>query len=204
MDIGLPLMLPFWNILQITTGKDDKGLKIYDPGYLNTAPVRSSICYIDGDDGILRYRGYPIEELAESSSFVEVAYLLSKCYWPCFSVYCRCDPATLHCLVDYCAVFPVYGNLPTQSQLASWEFAISQHSAVPQGLLVWFDTFIAWYDCKFNFWVRSGLKSNKLSHFNVGRISYNQCPTMLTPWVFLPVQWVPFLSSIQMQTLLLE
>ncbi|EEE56613.1 hypothetical protein OsJ_05993 [Oryza sativa Japonica Group] len=90
---------------EITTGKDDKGLKIYDPGYLNTAPVRSSICYIDGDEGILRYRGYPIEELAESSSFVEVAYLL------------------------------MYGSLPTQSQLAGWEFAISQHSAVPQGLL---------------------------------------------------------------------
>ncbi|CAD6247482.1 unnamed protein product [Miscanthus lutarioriparius] len=90
---------------KITTGKDDKGLKIYDPGYLNTAPVRSTICYIDGDEGILRYRGYPIEELAESSSFVEVAYLL------------------------------MYGNLPTQNQLAEWEFAISQHSAVPQGLL---------------------------------------------------------------------
>jgi citrate synthase len=67
-------------MLQITTGKDHKDLKIYDPGYLNTAPVRSSICYIDGDEGILRYRGYPIEELAESSSFVEAAYLLSKHY----------------------------------------------------------------------------------------------------------------------------
>ena len=64
--------------IQITTGKNDKGLKLYDPGYLNTAPVRSSICYIDGDEGILRYRGYPIEELAESSTFLEVAYLLSK------------------------------------------------------------------------------------------------------------------------------
>ena len=63
--------------LQITTGKN-KGLKLYDPGYLNTAPVRSSICYIDGDEGILRYRGYPIEEMAESSTFLEVAYLLSK------------------------------------------------------------------------------------------------------------------------------
>lgn len=51
---------------------------MYDPGYLNTAPVRSSISYIDGDEGILRYRGYPIEELAESSTYVEVAYLLSK------------------------------------------------------------------------------------------------------------------------------
>lgn len=65
---------------QIKAGPNDKGLKLYDPGYLNTAPVRSSICYIDGDAGILRYRGYPIEELAEGSSFVEVAYLLSK-YW---------------------------------------------------------------------------------------------------------------------------
>ena len=64
--------------LQITTGKNDKGLKTYDPGYLNTAPVRSSICYIDGDEGILRYRGHPIEEMAESSTFLEVAYLLSK------------------------------------------------------------------------------------------------------------------------------
>ncbi|XP_062153107.1 citrate synthase, glyoxysomal isoform X2 [Alnus glutinosa] len=90
---------------KITTGKNDKGLKLYDPGYLNTAPVRSSICYIDGDEGILRYRGYPIEELAESSTFLEVAYLL------------------------------MYGNLPSESQLADWEFAVSQHSAVPQGIL---------------------------------------------------------------------
>ncbi|PHT73097.1 hypothetical protein T459_23882 [Capsicum annuum] len=65
--------------LAITTGQNDKGLKLYDPGYLNTAPVRSSICYIDGDAGILRYRGYPIEELADESSFLEVAYLLCKC-----------------------------------------------------------------------------------------------------------------------------
>ncbi|XP_077227602.1 citrate synthase, glyoxysomal-like isoform X2 [Tasmannia lanceolata] len=93
------------DLKKITTGKYDKGLKLYDPGYLNTAPVRSSICYIDGDEGILRYRGYPIDELAESSSFLEVAYLL------------------------------MYGNLPSQSQLADWEFAVSQHSAVPQGIL---------------------------------------------------------------------
>ncbi|KAL5997723.1 hypothetical protein ACLOJK_008653 [Asimina triloba] len=90
---------------EIKTGKYDKGLKLYDPGYLNTAPVRSAICYIDGDEGILRYRGYPIEELAESSSFLEVAYLL------------------------------MYGDFPSQSQLADWEFAVSQHSAVPQGIL---------------------------------------------------------------------
>jgi citrate synthase len=56
---------------------------LYDPGYLNTAPVRSSISYIDGDQGILRYRGYPIEELAEKSSYLEVAYLLRT--YCCFS-----------------------------------------------------------------------------------------------------------------------
>ncbi|GKV49622.1 hypothetical protein SLEP1_g56363 [Rubroshorea leprosula] len=62
------------DLKKITTGKDDKGLKMYDPGYLNTAPVCSSISYIDGDQGILRYRVYPIEELAESSTFLEVEY----------------------------------------------------------------------------------------------------------------------------------
>ncbi|KAK7853083.1 citrate synthase [Quercus suber] len=106
------------DLKKITTGKNDKGLKVYDPGYLNTAPVRSSICYIDGDEGILRYRGYPIEELAEKSTFVEVAYLLNS-----ISV----SETLLFC--------PVYGNLPSENQLADWEFAISQHSAVPQGIL---------------------------------------------------------------------
>nr|AFK34122.1 unknown [Medicago truncatula] len=90
---------------KISTGKNDKGLKLYDPGYLNTAPVRSTISYIDGDEGILRYRGYPIEELAEKSTFPEVSYLI------------------------------LYGNLPSASQLQEWEFAISQHPALPQGVL---------------------------------------------------------------------
>ncbi|KAF8087432.1 hypothetical protein N665_0585s0010 [Sinapis alba] len=93
------------DLKKISMGKENKGLKLYDPGYLNTAPVRSSISYIDGDEGILRYRGYPIEEMAEKSTFLEVAYLL------------------------------MYGNLPSESQLSDWEFAVSQHSAVPQGVL---------------------------------------------------------------------
>lgn len=90
---------------KITVGEDDNGLKLYDPGYLNTAPVRSSISYIDGDKGILRYRGYPIEELAERSTYLEVAYLL------------------------------LYGNLPTKDQLSHWEVTVAQHSAVPEGVL---------------------------------------------------------------------
>ncbi|KAL2613095.1 hypothetical protein R1flu_024787 [Riccia fluitans] len=93
------------DLKQITAGADGVGLRTYDPGYLNTAVARSAVSYIDGDQGILRYRGYPIEELAEKSSFTEVSYLL------------------------------MYGELPTRSELANWEAAIAQHSAVPEGLL---------------------------------------------------------------------
>ncbi|KAK7385942.1 hypothetical protein VNO78_31939 [Psophocarpus tetragonolobus] len=93
------------DLKKISAGQNDKGLKLYDPGYLNTAPVRSAISYIDGDEGVLRYRGYPIEELAEKSTFTEVSYLI------------------------------MYGSLPSESQLAEWKFAISQHSALPQGVL---------------------------------------------------------------------
>ena len=65
------------DLKQIKTGDaDDPGLLSYDPAFLNTASCRSSITFIDGDKGILRYRGYPIEQLAESSTFLEVAWLL--------------------------------------------------------------------------------------------------------------------------------
>ncbi|KAJ7550719.1 hypothetical protein O6H91_07G114400 [Diphasiastrum complanatum] len=90
---------------KIIAGGDGNGLKLYDPGYLNTAPVRSSISYIDGDKGILRYRGYPIEVLAENSTFMEVSYLL------------------------------MYGYLPSKTQLSDWEAVIAQHSVVPEGVL---------------------------------------------------------------------
>src|ERR687888_467275 len=75
---------------QIKVDDDDFGLMTYDPAYTNTASCRSSVTYIDGDAGILEYRGYPIEQLAEQSSYLEVAYLLS------------------------------HGELPTGSQLADW------------------------------------------------------------------------------------
>lgn len=55
---------------------DGEGVRVFDPGYQNTAVVRSKICYIDGERGVLEYRGYGIEELAEKSTFLEVAYLL--------------------------------------------------------------------------------------------------------------------------------
>src|SRR3954471_4247382 len=74
----------------IKVGEDDFGLMAYDPAYLNTASCRSAITFIDGDQGILEYRGYPIEQLAEQSTYLEVAYLL------------------------------VHGELPTQAQLDEW------------------------------------------------------------------------------------
>jgi citrate synthase len=86
------------SLRQIKTGPEDFGLMTYDPAFMNTASCRSSITYIDGDRGILRYRGYPIEALAERCSFLEVAYLL------------------------------LFGELPTASELKSWVHDITHHT----------------------------------------------------------------------------
>ena len=64
------------DLRQIKTSEDDFGLLSYDPAFQNTASCRSAITFIDGDKGILRYRGYPIEELAQQASFLDVAWLL--------------------------------------------------------------------------------------------------------------------------------
>jgi len=64
------------DLRQIQAADDDPGLLSYDPAFLNTASCRSAVTFIDGDRGILRYRGYLIEELAERKTFLEVAYLL--------------------------------------------------------------------------------------------------------------------------------
>jgi len=85
------------DLRQIKVSDDDFGLMSYDPAYLNTASCKSSITYIDGDKGILEYRGYPIEQLAEKSSYLEVAYLL------------------------------LYGELPSKERLEWWEYRISRH-----------------------------------------------------------------------------
>ena len=68
--------IPSMELRKIKASADDFGLMTYDPAFMNTANCRSAITFIDGDKGILRYRGYPIEELAESKSFLEVAWLL--------------------------------------------------------------------------------------------------------------------------------
>src|SRR3974377_1541035 len=64
------------DLRQVKTGPGDFGLMTYDPAFMNTASCQSAITYIDGDKGILRYRGYPIEQLAEKCTFLEVAYLI--------------------------------------------------------------------------------------------------------------------------------
>ncbi|HLW88981.1 MAG TPA: citrate synthase [Terriglobales bacterium] len=86
------------DLRKIKTGPDDFGIMTYDPAFMNTASCRSSITFIDGDRGILRYRGYPIEVLAERCSFLEVAYLL------------------------------LFGDLPTTDELKSWTNEITHHT----------------------------------------------------------------------------
>src|SRR6185369_16263113 len=80
------------DLRQIKVDKDEFGVMGYDPAFTNTASCQSRITYIDGDKGILRYRGYPIEELAEKCTFLEVAYLLLNGELP--------QPAELDAFVD--------------------------------------------------------------------------------------------------------
>src|SRR5882757_7676900 len=89
---------------QMKTDDADFGLMTYDPAFTNTASCRSSVTYIDGDAGILEYRGYPIEQLAERSTYLEVAYLL------------------------------VHGQLPTQAQLDQWAHDVTVHTFVHENV----------------------------------------------------------------------
>jgi citrate synthase len=89
---------------QIKVADDDFGLMTYDPAFTNTASCRSAITYLDGDNGVLEYRGYPIEQLAEQSTYIEVAYLL------------------------------IHGELPTREQLDQWEHDITIHTFVHENV----------------------------------------------------------------------
>src|ERR1035441_751837 len=86
------------DLRKIKTGPEDFGLMTYDPAFMNTASCRSGITFIDGDKGILRYRGYPIEQLAGKCTFLEVAYLI------------------------------LFGELPTEPQLTEWVDQITHHT----------------------------------------------------------------------------
>jgi citrate synthase len=99
------------DLRQIKAAPDDFGLMCYDPAYLNTAACRSAIGYIDGDKGILRYRGYPIEQLAERSSFLETAYLL------------------------------LHGELPSANELDSWVHNVTHHTIIHENIKKFIDGF---------------------------------------------------------------
>ncbi|HWZ34713.1 MAG TPA: citrate/2-methylcitrate synthase, partial [Mucilaginibacter sp.] len=97
--------------IDISKLRDQSGLVTLDIGYKNTGATQSSITFLDGEQGILKYRGYPIEELAEKSTFIEVAYLL------------------------------IYGELPTAQQLKDFEYELSRHTLVHEDMKKFFDGF---------------------------------------------------------------
>src|SRR4029078_4358543 len=92
------------DLRQIKTSPDEFGLMTYDPAFMNTASCKSAITFIDGDKGILRYRGYPIEQLAEKPTFLEVAWLLR------------------------------HGELPEQSEYDQWVHDITYHTYVHENI----------------------------------------------------------------------
>jgi citrate synthase len=92
------------DLRQIKVGDDDFGLMTYDPAFMNTASCKSRITFIDGDRGILEYRGYPIDQLAEKSTYLEVAYLL------------------------------LHGELPTEPQLSEWTRNITYHTFINESI----------------------------------------------------------------------
>ena len=92
------------DLRQIKAGPEDFGLMTYDPAFMNTANCRSAITYIDGDKGILLYRGYPIEQLAEESNLLETAYLI------------------------------LFGELPTAQQQQNWTREITLHTMLHENI----------------------------------------------------------------------
>jgi citrate synthase len=99
------------DLRQIKVNADDFGLMSYDPAFTNTASCISRVSFIDGDKGILRYRGYPIEELAEKSTYLETAYLL------------------------------LHGELPTKTQLNDWTYHITHHTFIHESIKKFLDGF---------------------------------------------------------------
>jgi citrate synthase len=99
------------DLRQIKASETDFGLMSYDPAFMNTAACRSAITYIDGDKGILRYRGYPIEQLAERSTFLETAYLL------------------------------LHGELPTAAELDAWVYQVTHHTIIHENIKKFIDGF---------------------------------------------------------------
>ncbi len=114
--IELPIehdTIPAIGLRQLKVQADDFGMMVYDPGYTNTASCKSRVTFVDGDRGILRYRGYPIEQLAEKSSFLEVAHLL------------------------------LFGELPAAAMLTEWNASVMAQSQIDRSLRDLLKTFPA-------------------------------------------------------------
>ncbi|HET7853928.1 MAG TPA: citrate synthase [Candidatus Methylomirabilis sp.] len=99
------------DLRQIKASEEDFGLMGYDPAFMNTASCKSAVTFIDGERGILRYRGYPIEQLAEKSTFLETAYLI------------------------------IHGELPTPKQLDEWVYHITHHTMIHENIKKFMDGF---------------------------------------------------------------
>src|SRR6478736_10545094 len=99
------------DLRQVKVSPDDFGMMTYDPAFTNTAACRSKITYIDGDKGILEYRGYPIEQLAEHSDYLETAYLI------------------------------LFGELPTATQSQAWTREITLHTMLHENLKTFMEGF---------------------------------------------------------------
>ena len=99
------------DLRKVRVDESDFGMMSYDPAFNNTASCISRITYIDGDKGILRYRGYPIEELAEKATYLETAYLL------------------------------LHGELPTVTQLKDWQHHITHHTFIHESIKKFLDGF---------------------------------------------------------------
>lgn len=99
------------DLRQIKLNEEDFGLMSYDPAFMNTASCKSKITYIDGDRGILRYRGYPIEQLAEQATYLEIAYLI------------------------------LYGELPNLTQYEDWVYNVSHHTFIHENIKKLMDSF---------------------------------------------------------------
>jgi citrate synthase len=99
------------DLRQIKVNADDFGMMSYDPAFNNTALCHSKITFIDGDQGILRYCGYPIEELAENSTYLETAYLI------------------------------LHGELPSRAQLEEWTYHVTHHTFIHEAIKKFLDGF---------------------------------------------------------------
>ena len=112
-EVSLPVLVPVAGppVIDVTKIYSQTGAFTFDPGYAATASCQSSVTYIDGEAGILQYRGYPIEQLAEHSSFIEVAYLL------------------------------LHGELPSDQELAEFDTSIRTHTMLNESLLRFYNGF---------------------------------------------------------------